>query len=130
VEHPLSRIALVADGKRVLARTDDPTRMVEATGAGQVVISVDVSPIRRQLEASVSEMSSQRELKVRVRGRSYRVLLTPDLEAGGFTITVPELPGCISEADTVPEARGMARDAIEGWLEAANTERRRSALAR
>ena len=117
-ERPLSRIALVADGKRVLARTDEPTRMVEATGAGQVVISIDVTPIRRDLEASVSELRSEREVQVRVRGRSYRTVLTPDLEVGGFTITVPELPGCISEADTMGEARMMAREAIELWLDA------------
>jgi DNA-binding transcriptional MerR regulator/predicted RNase H-like HicB family nuclease len=118
VDRPLSRIALVADGSRVLARTDDPKRMIEATGAGQVVISIDVSPIRRDLETSVAELSSARQLSIRVRGRSYRVVLTPDLEAGGFTITVPELPGCISEADTVGEARVMAREAIELWLDA------------
>lgn len=127
VDRPLSRIALVADGKRVLALTDDSTKMIEATGAGQVVISVDVSPIRRHLEASVSELSSVRELHVRVRARSYRVVLTPDLEAGGFTITVPELQGCISEADTLGEARAMARDAIDGWLSADRMLRRGTA---
>jgi DNA-binding transcriptional MerR regulator/predicted RNase H-like HicB family nuclease len=118
IDRPLNRIALVADGRRVLAMTDDPARMIEATGEGQVVISVDVAPIRRHLEAGVSELSSARDIEVRVRGREYRVVLTPDLEAGGFTITVPELPGCISEADTVGEARVMAREAIELWLEA------------
>jgi len=56
---------------------------------------------------------------VRVQGRSYRAVLTPDLEAGGFTIEVPELPGCITEADTVVEAKRMARDAIQAWLDAA-----------
>jgi DNA-binding transcriptional MerR regulator len=115
---PLSRLALVADGRKVLARTDDPRRMIEATGAGQVVISVDVAPIRRELESSVAELSTARELQMPVRGRRYRVVLTPDLEAGGFTITVPELPGCISEGDTIRDARGMAREAIELWLDA------------
>jgi DNA-binding transcriptional MerR regulator/predicted RNase H-like HicB family nuclease len=124
VDRPLSRIALMADGKRVLALTDDATRMVEATGQGQVVISVDVGPIRRHLEAGVSDLSSVRDLQVRVRGRAYRAVLTPDLEAGGFTITIPELPGCISEADTVSEARVMARDAISAWLAADRAQRR------
>jgi DNA-binding transcriptional MerR regulator/predicted RNase H-like HicB family nuclease len=126
VDRPLSRLALIADGKRVLVSTEDPARLVEATGEGQVVISVDVAPIRRQLETSVSELSSLREIQLRVQGRNYRVVLTPDLEAGGFTITVPELPGCISEADTVGEARVMAREAIELWLEADRALRRRA----
>ena len=55
---------------------------------------------------------------VRVRGRVYHAVLLPDLEVGGFTITVPELPGCITEGDTISEAREMTREAIEGWLDA------------
>jgi DNA-binding transcriptional MerR regulator/predicted RNase H-like HicB family nuclease len=126
VDRPLSRLALIADGRRVLVSTDDPTRLIEATGDGQVVISVDVAPIRRQLEVSVSELSTAREIQVRVHGRGHRVVLTPDLEVGGFTITVPELPGCISEADTVGEARVMAREAIELWLDASRALRSRA----
>lgn len=124
VDRPLAKIALVADGRRVLARTNDPARMVEATANGQVVISVDVVPIRRQLETSVAELSAVRELAVKVGGRGYRAVLTPDLEVGGFTITVPELPGCITEADTISEARGMVREAIDLWLDAARNARR------
>lgn len=127
VDGPLSKIALVADGKRILTLTDDPTKMVEATAEGQVVIAIDVAPIRRRLEAGVSELSALRNVTVRLRGRTYRVTLTPDLESGGFTITVPALPGCISESDTVSEARQMAQDAIEGWLDAKSSRPRRLA---
>jgi len=51
--------------------------------------------------------------------RIYRAVLTPDLEAGGYTIEVPELPGCITEADGLSEAKRMAREAIEAWLDVA-----------
>jgi DNA-binding transcriptional MerR regulator/predicted RNase H-like HicB family nuclease len=118
-DRPLSRFALIADGKRIVTLTDDPKRMIDATGGGQVVIAIDVAPIRRTLQSEVSQLSSPRPLTARVRGRKYAAVLTPDLEAGGFTITVPELPGCISEADTLSEARVMVRDAIEGWLDVA-----------
>jgi predicted RNase H-like HicB family nuclease len=63
---------------------------------------------------------------VRVRGREYRVILTPDLEAGGYAIRVPELPGCFSEADTIAEARRMAREAIALWLDADGGRRKAS----
>jgi DNA-binding transcriptional MerR regulator len=115
-ERPLSTLALISDGKRILALTDDPAKMIEATAHGQVIVAIDVAPIRRHLEQGVTEISAPRKLELRVRGHTYEVVLAPDLEAGGFTITVPELPGCISEADTIPEARRMARDAIGGWL--------------
>ena len=36
---------------------------------------------------------------------------------GGFTVYVPSLPGCISEGDTLEEARANIREAIELYLE-------------
>lgn len=35
---------------------------------------------------------------------------------GGFVVSVPELPGCISEGETFEEALVMIRDAMAGWL--------------
>jgi len=43
--------------------------------------------------------------------------LTPDIESGGFTVTVPSLPGCITHGETVDEALVEARDAIACYLE-------------
>ncbi len=37
-------------------------------------------------------------------------------EEGGYTVTVPSLPGCVTEGDTFEEAVKMARDAIKGYL--------------
>jgi len=38
-------------------------------------------------------------------------------EVGGFTVTVPALPGCISEGDTFEEAKVNITDAIKLYLE-------------
>lgn len=43
--------------------------------------------------------------------QTYQVVLTPEPE-GGFTVTIPALPGCISYGKTVAEAQTMAGDAI------------------
>lgn len=48
--------------------------------------------------------------------RQYTILLTPDPEEGGYTVTVPALPGCVTEGDTLEEAITMARDAIAGYI--------------
>lgn len=117
-DSPLTTVALVADGRRILARSGDSRTMVDATAEGQVVIAIDVTPIRRRLEASVTELSAPREITVRSRGRSFRTVLTPDLEDGGFAIDVPDLPGCFSQAEDAREASRMAREAIELWLDA------------
>ena len=37
-------------------------------------------------------------------------------EEGGFTVIVPDLPGCITEGDSLSDAMDMAVDAISGWL--------------
>ena len=47
---------------------------------------------------------------------NLRVNLEPSDE-GGFTATVPSLPGCISEGDTRDEALANIREAIELYLE-------------
>jgi predicted RNase H-like HicB family nuclease len=45
-----------------------------------------------------------------------RILLEPS-EEGGFTASVPSLPGCVSEGDTREEALSNIREAIELYLE-------------
>jgi predicted RNase H-like HicB family nuclease len=38
-------------------------------------------------------------------------------DEGGYTVFVPALPGCISEGDTLEEARHNIREAIDLYLE-------------
>ncbi|MCL6091308.1 MAG: type II toxin-antitoxin system HicB family antitoxin [Candidatus Thermoplasmatota archaeon] len=45
----------------------------------------------------------------------YTVILEPQKE-GGFTVTVPALPGCISEGETVDEVIKNIKDAITGYI--------------
>ena len=49
--------------------------------------------------------------------RRYSVQLIPDPQESGYTVTVPTLPGCVTEGDTVDEALANARDAIRLYLE-------------
>jgi len=46
-----------------------------------------------------------------------QVVLIPDKEAGGFTVVVPSLPGCVSEGDTLDEALANIREAIDLHIE-------------
>ena len=41
---------------------------------------------------------------------------------GGYTISVPSLPGCISYGKTFEEAIDMIKDAMAGWLAVAKEE--------
>ena len=50
--------------------------------------------------------------------RKYTILLIRDHGDDGFTVLVPELPGCVTEGETIQEALEMARDAITGHVAA------------
>lgn len=46
----------------------------------------------------------------------YEAIFDPN--DGGYTVTVPKLPGLVTEGDTLREAREMAKDAIRCYVEA------------
>ncbi len=46
----------------------------------------------------------------------FIVILEPQ-EEGGFTVTVPALPGCISEGETREEALNNIKEAIKLYIE-------------
>jgi predicted RNase H-like HicB family nuclease len=49
--------------------------------------------------------------------RRYTIILQPDTEDGGFTVTVPALPGCVTQGASVDQAIAMAREAIQLYIE-------------
>jgi predicted RNase H-like HicB family nuclease len=49
--------------------------------------------------------------------REYTIILHPDTEEGGFTVTVPALPGCVTQGETLEEAIAMAKEAIRLHVE-------------
>ena len=49
----------------------------------------------------------------------YKMEIVPDIEEGGFVVSFPDLPGCLTIGDTVEEAIKNAEDAKYAWLEAA-----------
>lgn len=53
---------------------------------------------------------------------SYRMEVVEDNEEGGFVVTFPDLPGCITCGETIETAIANAMDAKKSWLEAALEE--------
>lgn len=45
----------------------------------------------------------------------YTVIFEP-AEEGGYVVSVPALPGCVTEGDTFEEAVYMVKDAMKGYL--------------
>lgn len=46
----------------------------------------------------------------------YEVIFTPFENGEGYTVEVPDLPGCVTEGDNLAEAIEMGQDAASGWI--------------
>lgn len=53
---------------------------------------------------------------MKTRVLKYTVIYTSEPE-GGFTVTVPSLPGCVTYGKDLNQAQKMAEDAIQLYLE-------------
>ena len=51
--------------------------------------------------------------------KAYKMEVEPDLDEGGFVVSYPDLPGCITCGDTIEQAYAKAEDAKKSWIEAA-----------
>lgn len=49
--------------------------------------------------------------------REYTIIMEPDLEEGGYTVTVPALPGCVTQGETIEQCVERTREAIAGYIE-------------
>ena len=49
----------------------------------------------------------------------YRMELVKDPDEGGFVVSFPDLPGCITCGETLEAAVANAADAKRAWLQAA-----------
>ena len=52
----------------------------------------------------------------------YRMEIVEDREEGGYVVSYPDLPGCLTCGETIESAVENARDAKRVWLEAALEE--------
>ena len=48
----------------------------------------------------------------------YKIVLYPSPE-GGYAIEIPELPGCLTQGQTIEEAMLMIEDAKRAWIDIA-----------
>ncbi len=53
-------------------------------------------------------------------------LVRPEPVAGGYSASIPALPGCHTQGETLDEVRANLHEAAEGWLAVAHDD----ALAR
>jgi len=51
----------------------------------------------------------------KIKTLNYNIILKTE-KAGGFTVVVPSLPGCVTYGKNLEEAKAMAADAIKAYV--------------
>ncbi|MBI5229851.1 MAG: type II toxin-antitoxin system HicB family antitoxin [Candidatus Magasanikbacteria bacterium] len=54
----------------------------------------------------------------------YTAVFEPDQESGGYTVSIPNLPGCISEGETFEEAFKNIQEATGLYLDVMKEEKK------
>ena len=49
-------------------------------------------------------------------------IVRPEPDAGGCSASIPALPGCHTQGETLDEVRANLREAAEGWLAVAHED--------
>ena len=123
VERPLAELRFLTDGESILVLTKDKKVIIDTLRSGQLVFSIALGEIIEDLKGEIVSMQKEKKYEVTLKGTKYAVVLHPDTEDGGFWIECPSLPGCASQGDSVEEALEMMKDAIEGHLAVAGSEK-------
>ena len=116
VEAPLAEVTFLTDGETVFVLDRDPQALLDALKK-QFLFSIPFGLLLEELKGQVKQLASRREQTVKVRGKDYEVLLTPDLEEGGYSVRCPTLPAN-SQGETEQEAIDNIIDAIEACRDA------------
>ena len=117
IEKPLAQLRFLTNGETIFVLTNKNREIIDTLKKGQYVLSIAIGELINELKGETSKMTMDREYMVNVLKRSFKVILHPDLEDGGYWVECPELPGCSSQGDSIEEALDMIRDAIKGHLE-------------
>lgn len=117
VENPLSDLKFLTDGETIFVLTKDLQEIVDTLKNGQLIFSVSLGTIIDELRGEVKTLHDSRKYEVKAMKRKYQVILHADTEDGGYWVECPDIPGCVSQGDTIEEALEMIKDAIKGCLE-------------
>jgi len=116
IKKPLADLKFLTDGNTIFVLTKNARQVIDTLNQGQVVFSVALGEIIEGLKGQVETLSSERKYDVKVGKKKYPVILHADTEDGGYWVEAIDIPGCVSQGDTVEEALEMIKDSIAGCL--------------
>jgi DNA-binding transcriptional MerR regulator len=115
IKKPLLELKFLTDGESIFVLTSDQKEILD-TLKRQFVFTLAIGEIVHKLRGEVMSFIEKVRERVSVEGKVYEVVLTPEIEDGGYSVVCPALRGCRSQGDTKAEALAMIKDAIQLWL--------------
>jgi DNA-binding transcriptional MerR regulator len=112
----LSEFRFLTDGATIFVVDRDPQVILDTLRGGQFVFSLALGELIEGLQGEVKKLATPKEEQVAANGQTFTVVLTPDLEDGGYTVQCQEIPGAISEGDTEQEALDNIIEVLEAVL--------------
>ncbi|MFP4355964.1 MAG: MerR family transcriptional regulator [Phycisphaerae bacterium] len=117
MEQPIAFCALLTDGQTVYLLEDERELLDVSRNQGQrAMTQVSISQLEHHLRHDVYSLPRTWRQAMRIDGQVYQVQIESDAE-GGYTAEVPQLPGCITQAETLEELEEMVTDAVASWRE-------------
>jgi DNA-binding transcriptional MerR regulator len=113
---PLAELRFLSNGVDIFILTGDPNVILDAL-KGQFVFSFAIGELIDVLKGTIKRLGVPKEERIIVREKEYRVVLTPDMEEGGYSVTCKAVPAAISQGETIQETLDNIGDAIELCLE-------------
>jgi len=115
IRKPFLELKFLTDGETVFVLTADEKKILDALKK-QFVFTLAIGELVHELKGQVVSFMEKVRERVFVEGKEYEVILTPEIEDGGYSVICPPLKGCRSQGDTKAEALAMIKDAIHLWL--------------
>jgi predicted RNase H-like HicB family nuclease len=129
IRKPLLELKFLTDGETIFVLTSNQKEILD-TLKKQFVFTLAIGEMVHKLRGEVMSFIEKIKERVTVEGRVYEVILTPEIEDGGYSVVCPALKGCRSQGETKAEALAMIKDAISLWLKTHRELLTRRALKR
>lgn len=89
VRKPLAEMRFITDGDTIFVLTQDKDRIVDALQGGQLVFSIALGDLVRELNGKVQRFIVKKEKVIGVDGTEFKVQLESNSEGSGFVVRCP-----------------------------------------
>ncbi len=107
----LARLTLITDGQSVYILSDE--RQAMDLISRQHCWTIALGQLIQHAESEIKTLPAEWPERVQVGGQTYTLIISRDLEEGGFIVQCRELPGALSQGETVEEAITNGKDAVQ-----------------